>query len=960
VQLLSLITMIAAVQAQPDSVRLTAGARTPAFAPDGRMAVAIGGDLWVIPAGDRGGRAARVTSGPAWDRDPAWARDGASIVFASDRAGTLDLWRVAIGPVDCRAATATCADGSVGEPVRLTTSDHPDSEPSVAPDGSTVFVRGRGSAADLWVLRPDGREERLTSEPGAEQSPAYSPDGAAIAYVAEREAGPELRIRRGGEEQTIVDDRPVRSPVWAPDGGRLAFSTAAAGGRGGRGGGRGGRGGRGGGGNAGGIYVVPTDGSYMTLAARETGRIAWSPDGVWIAVADDAGGDLGYNGDPDRLGDRAAAGDLFRTEDGRLRLARAPAAPDPTPSPLDVSAVVPRSDYNVDAFERVFERVTSLYLEGPGHADGRERWARARDRLRPRAAAARDSLELETVIHELLAQRPPLRSSASGRAAVSSANPFATAAGVEILAAGGNVVDAAVAVSFALGVVEPDASGPGGYGEMLIHVKGMTEPVAIEFMTRLPEAVNSYEPSGTPHGAQRVNVPGTIAGMELAWKKFGSGNVTWARIVEPAIRLAEQGFPIDDGFATTLSRERDEFAQHESSRALFFRDGHPLQAGDTLRNPDLAWTLRQVAEQGADAFYRGDVAQRLVNDLRAHGNPITLADMSRYFAAERRPVRTTYRGHAVYSGPPPVTGGASLAGKLNLLELAPRGRSMTDDPVKLHAMIEAWKFQPSTGNRVADPDLWPVDVTPFESKDTARVRWRCFDPEQAGSSGALSREDCGDGAGDDIAPASAADHEMCAQLQPADRECRSTGTTAFAVADADGNAVSVTQTLGTWGGNFYVTPGLGFLYNDKFNSYRSDPASYGGRVPFGRNTTVIAPTIVYDGDGANRKPLLAAGAAGNAWITSAVYAMVVGVIDHDLGPQQLLELPRMLPGGSVQIEDGFSPAAIRALEEMGHSFRLISLKGELRMGYGAAVLIRDGRATAGADPRRAGAAGATR
>jgi gamma-glutamyltranspeptidase len=172
--------------------------------------------------------------------------------------------------------------------------------------------------------------------------------------------------------------------------------------------------------------------------------------------------------------------------------------------------------------------------------------------------------------------------------------------------------------------------------------------------------------------------------------------------------------------------------------------------------------------------------------------------------------------------------------------------------------------------------------------------------------------------------------------------------------------VAVTQTLGTWGGNFYVTPGLGFLYNDKLVTPRG---GRGGSQPGARVGTVIAPTLIYRGEGVSKQPLMALGAAGNAWITSAVYEIVVGVLDHGLGPQAALEQPRFLPGGRggpIQIEDGFDSAAIRRLEEMGHEFRRISLRGELRMGYGAAVLIGEGRATAGADPRRSGAAGAVR
>jgi gamma-glutamyltranspeptidase len=524
---------------------------------------------------------------------------------------------------------------------------------------------------------------------------------------------------------------------------------------------------------------------------------------------------------------------------------------------------------------------------------------------------------------------------------------------------------------------------------MLIHLTGMPEPQAIEFMTRVPEAATLDNPAlaDVPREGPRVaNVPGTVAGMGLAWRRFGSGRVSWAQIVAPAIRLAEEGFAIDEAFATTLRRERESFGKYESSRKLFFRDGMPLAAGDTLRNPDLAWTLREIAKGGAEAFYEGEPARRLVDDLHGQGNAMTLRDMKRYFAAERRPVTGTYRGHTIYSGPPPVTGGAGLIAKLNLLEQARRGGSTVDDAAEIHAMIEAWKLQPSTANRIADPDLWPIDITPFESKDTARMRWRCFDPDRAsrpagGRAGGGQRppsedEPCARGTASQNVPdapldAPAEQDASHSADEPCDPEargrCRSTGTTAFAVADADGNMVSVAQTLGTWGGNVYGTPGVGFLYNDKFHSYRTDPDAYGARLPYARNSTVIAPTLVFRGTGAAKRPLLAAGAAGNAWITSAVYEIVVGVIDHGLGAQAALELPRFLPGGrgpggetTIQIESGFAPAALRRLEAMGHVFLPISLLGELRMGDGAAVLVGDGKVEAGADPRRSGAAGAVR
>ncbi|HEX4932508.1 MAG TPA: gamma-glutamyltransferase, partial [Gemmatimonadaceae bacterium] len=592
----------------------------------------------------------------------------------------------------------------------------------------------------------------------------------------------------------------------------------------------------------------------------------------------------------------------------------------------------------------------------------------------------------------MLRERPTYRDEAVGRAAVSSAHPVATAAGLEILARGGNVVDAAVATSFALGVVEPDASGIGGYGEMLVYLKGMEKPVLFEFMARVPEegglanAALLQDGRYPTDGPVLAMVPGTVAGMHAAWKKHGSGTVAWRDLLAPAIRAARDGYVVSDGLATTLWLEQSRFRKYEGSRALFFRDGTPLAAGDTLRNPDLAWTLEQIANGGADGFYRGEVARRLVQDLRGKGNAVRLTDLARYFAPERDPVTTTYRGHAIYSSAPPASGGALLAAQLNNVERFGAMRSLTDDAASLHAAIAAWQLAPSGRGRVADPSLWPVNTEPFTSKDTAVARWRCFDPSRAvtpaifrgdtlacgapapqpspGASPGASRD-----AGADVpAFASRDGRNDCAGLDHAEgSDCRPQGTTAFTVGDAEGNLVAVTQTLGTWGGNFYVTPGLGFLYNDKLTSYGTDPSQDGARLPYARHGSTLAPTIAFRGSGATKRPWFAVGAAGNAWINAAVYLAVIGMTDLGLGPQRALELPRFLPGQRlgaegrelvVDVEDGVSPDVIAALRAMGYRFDVVSLKGELRMGYGAAVMLDGTRIRGGGDPRRAGVAGA--
>lgn len=936
--------------------------RDPAFATDGRLAVSIDGDIWVQRALGREGSWLRLTSGAAWDREPAWAADGQSIVFTSDRAGALDLWRIAVG------------DGVPGEPQRVTTDQDEEMEPSVAGDGSIVFTRGRGSQARLWVRDTAGAERRLTSHDLPERWGRWSPAGDRIAYVQLTESGRRLRVRgaaAGAPDSVVISDRAVERPAWSPDGERLAFASATP---------------------RPGVYVVARDGRYVNLATFTRGTVAWSPDGRELAVAEGEGEEPGYNGDPRRLPDRIAEslGNV-----ARLRWIEAPGAPADAGAPAMPPPPADRAARNAEMFDRVWERIDRLYFATPAAATRRAEWRRLRDAHRPRALTAADDRELERALHAMLRERPILREEAAGRAVVSSAHPVATAAGLEVLRKGGNVVDAAVAVSFALGVVEPDASGMGGYGEMLIHLRGMERPVLYEFMARVPEeggllnAALLQDGRYPPDGPVLAMVPGTVAGMHAAWKKHGSGKVPWSELIAPAIRAAREGYVISDGLATTLMLERSRFAKYDGSRALFFRDGKPMVAGDTIRNPDLAWTLEQVAKGGADGFYRGEVARRLVSDLRGQGNAMRLTDLARYFAPERDPVHFTYRGNAIYSSAPPAGGGALLAGQLNNLERFGAVRPYADDAPSLHAMIAAWQLAPSSRNRIADPSLWPVNIEPFTSKDTAAVRWRCFTPggaldagifrgdtlrcpDAGGSGGALSTPDAAHRRPSELGaldPLGARDE--CAGLDHAEgSDCRAQGTTAFAVGDADGNLVAVTQTLGTWGGNFYVSPGLGFLYNDKLTSYGTDPNSYGARLPYARHGSTLAPTIVFHGSGATKRPWFAVGAAGNAWITSAVYQSVVGMSDLGLGPQRALELPRFLPGQRggnglggrrepvIDVEDGFSPDVMATLRAMGYRFDVISLKGELRMGYGAAVMLDGKQVRGGGDPRRAGAAGA--
>lgn len=936
--ILALLFPLTLARAQSSTVP---GARDPSYCSDGRLALSVRGDLWIVSPK---GTWTRLTSGGAWDREPVWSRDGHDVIFSSNRGGNFDIWQIAVADT-----------GASSAPTRLFGSTDDESEPAVGGDGRVVFVRGRGNAARLWVRERDATEHRITNSQSAERWPAVAPDGDRVAYVAITEQGRRLVVRRlvtsPGQpvvDTTVVTGVGIEHPAWSADGGRLTYTVVGA---------------------RAGVYVAPVDGRYANLVSSHHAASAWSPDRRHITLVDLPDEDVQYNGDPDRIGDREARDEL--SDVGSLWTVDAPPLPDADFSAATAAATAPfaASDeqrrHNAAALEELASRTEREYYAVEG-TEARARWESLVSSYHERVLAAPNDKALRAVLHAMLRERPPYRVSATGRAAISSAHPVATAAGLEILRRGGNVVDAAAAVSFALGVVEPDASGPGGYGQMLVYRRSMATPRLIEFMSRVPEEAGLENGALLQNGRLPddgpvlPNVPGTVAAMYLAVTKYGSGKVSWADILAPAIRAAQGGFVVSEGLATTLATERQHFLKYEGSRALFFPHGEPLHAGDTLRNPDLAWTLQQIAKGGADAFYRGEVARRIVQDLRGKGNAMQLTDLARYYAAEREPVSGTYRGYTLYSSAPPVAGGAQLVASLNLLERFKDPKPYTDDAATLHAMLSAWLLAPSSRNRIADPGLWPVTLEPFTSKDTAAARWRCFDPIRAPSAEQARGElDGCEGAKSPSATPTGGEADSGFH--------HSAGTTAFMVADGDGNVVAVTQTLGTWGGSFYVTPGLGFLYNDKLASYATDPSAYGARLPYARHGSTIAPTIVFRGERNERaRPVAAVGAAGNAWITSAVYETLIGLLDFHLDPQSALELPRFLPGFRsagengipVEMEDGFSPEVMQRLVSLGYRPRLVSLIGELREGYGAALTIGRGTVTAGADPRRSGAAGA--
>ncbi len=898
----------------------TMAERDPAWSSDGQS-IAFSAeshgefDIWIAPA--KGGAARRVTMLAGDERWPSWTRDRHLVFSHRAPRGTWQLFAVA-------------ADGAAA-PVKITAGDDQEWQGTISPDGKLLaFVSNRdpqpGNESDIWVRAyptpagSDARSTRVTAA-GDESHPAWAPDNARLAYVAVRGS---------------------QSAVWVM--GVPALDTP----------GRGGRGGRGGDGGFAGGPVADTP----VLASRHAGVPAWSPDNQTLVVATFPTASAGYNGNPDR-NDADPPMALATAEEYALWRLAAPRAPDDGAAAVHLPA--PDASRWTSTFDEVWQTLKTLYYAtGPSSAA----WDALASKYRPQAAQAKDANAAEDVIDCMIAEQPLIKPGVeSSRAVVASGNPLASQAGALMIEKGGNVVDAGIAVAFALGVVEPDATSVGGDGQAILFLKGMAEPVVIEYKDMTPghatgDNAKLFTPSGgrtAQDGPSVANIPGVVAGLDLLYQKYGSKKVAWADLIAPAIKLADDGFVLDDALPTSIAEGRASIAKYPEAAKVFMPGGRLPRAGDRFVNKDYAATLRTIASEGAQSFYRGSLARRIADDMAANDGVITLEDLAQYRAMERQPLVGHYRGHAVYSAPPPVPTGAQLVETLNILDqYQPRaGATYATDADFLHYAIEAWRVRDG-GGRIADPERWPVDLGNHLEPAHALDRFKLIDPKKAyvapggGRGGASSAFASGYQSEDESGP-----------IQ--------TGTTAFVVADAEGNMIAFTQTLSTWGGNFYVSKGLGFLYNDHFRGGRGG-TGFGSMLPLMRSSSTSVPTLVFapaPGDAGRYGiqgfvPRLAVGCAGNNWIPASVYDVILNVVDGNMDAQHAIEAPRMLigngpMGGSrVQIEDRFPRTILADLEARGHTFQKVGRKGEVMYGYAAAAVVNTakGTVTGGAEPRR--------
>ena len=477
--------------------------------------------------------------------------------------------------------------------------------------------------------------------------------------------------------------------------------------------------------------------------------------------------------------------------------------------------------------------------------------------------------------------------------------------GVEILDRGGNAVDAAVAVGFALAVTYPRAGNLGGGGFMVIHLTKDNRDVAIDYRETAPAAATAImfldakgnpDPKKSRDSALSIGVPGTVAGLALAHRKYGSGKLSLADLIAPAIRLAQQGFPVEDDTADSLPKARERLARWPSSAGIFLNGGQPLLTGDRLLQFDLADTLKAIAQDGPQAFYQGRTAAQIAASVRTAGGIMTADDLKNYRAVERAPVRGTYRGYDIVSMPPPSSGGVHLIEMLNILEGYDLGKLGRGEQ-SLHTMIEAMKrAYADRAVFMGDPDAVKMPVAGLISKKYAE-RLRA-------------------GIGDKATPA--------ASIRPGKpAEYEGDNTTHFSVIDRDGNAVSNTYTLNFSYGLGLVADGTGVLLNNELDDFTAKPgtANAYGLVGFNANLpgpgkrplSSMTPTIVLK-DG---KPFLITGSPGGSRIISAVLQVITNVIDFHMPIDKAVTAPRLhhqWQPDEVFAEPGFAPDVLDALE----------------------------------------------
>src|ERR1700716_2086769 len=501
----------------------------------------------------------------------------------------------------------------------------------------------------------------------------------------------------------------------------------------------------------------------------------------------------------------------------------------------------------------------------------------------------------------------------------------ASQAGLDILRQGGNAVDAAVATGFALAVVHPAAGNIGGGGFMLIrmadgkvHFLDYREkaPAAAKADMYLDAQGNVIEDASVV-GYKAIGVPGSVAGMVHAEKKYGK--LSLRQVIAPAIRLARDGYALTWQEAHDLQHDKH-LGKFAESRRIFQRDGNYYKSGEIFRQPDLARTLERIAEK-PDDFYHGAMARELAMALQKGGGLITAEDMAQYEVKEREPVRGTYRGYEVISAPPPSSGGTVLIESLNILEAYNLAKLENRSAQSIHFTIEA--FRRAFFDRaefLGDPDVSKIPVAQLIDKKYGAAWRESIDPARASASKELKR------------PAIFSELEQYAATHAPELGVHEPSHTAhYSVVDADGNAGAVTTTINDWFGSRVTAEGLGFLMNDEMDDFSAKPGvpNSDGLIqgaanaigPGKRPLSSMTPTIVVR----NGKTVLVLGSPGSSKIITTVANVLMGVVDYGMNIQEAVNAPRFhhqwLPD-VLNVEQWFSPDTVSALRHMGYNVQI--------------------------------------
>ena len=524
---------------------------------------------------------------------------------------------------------------------------------------------------------------------------------------------------------------------------------------------------------------------------------------------------------------------------------------------------------------------------------------------------------------------------------VSSQEELATKAGLAVLKEGGNAVDAAVTIGFTMAVTLPRAGNLGGGGFMLIHLAESSEMIALDYREKAPQAATremfldengEVDPQKSRFSHLAVGVPGTVAGMVLALEKYGT--IPLARALKPAIALAQNGFPVSEDLHNSLIFAQAQM-QHPASREIFYqRGGVPYAVGDIFVQKELAQSLKLIAKEGKQAFYRGAIADKIVTEMETNGGLITKADLADYQPVIRQPIRGSYRGYEIYSMPPPSSGGIHLVQILNLLEAFPIRALGHNTAQTIHLMAESMKLAYADRSKfLGDPDFVAVPPQLISKRYADRLRRKINSNEATPSQ--------------EISPGNP--YQLI----------ESNDTTHYSVIDQAGNAVANTYTLNFSYGSGITVPGTGILLNNEMDDFTAKPGvanAYGliggelnAIAPEKRMLSSMTPTIVTK----EGKPFLVTGSPGGSRIITATLQTILNVIDHGMNIAEATYAERIhhqwLPD-HLQIEQGLNGDTLRLLRLKGHHIEL-----DDAMGSTQSVMSKDGVFYGASDPRRPGA-----